>query len=181
MLVRMEREEMRAADADREVVAERLRTALGEGRIDLTEFDERLRLTYAAKTYGDLDGLLGDLPGVTPASAQQVAVPVEGSVTWAPRPDGRYPAATRRWLVDHWVPWAATFGITSTVWAVSAVAQSDLTYFWPAWVGGPWGAVLVVGTIAGLVNGEPQRWAAKQARKEAREREQAREIRDEDE
>ncbi|WP_232323762.1 DUF1707 SHOCT-like domain-containing protein [Catenuloplanes japonicus] len=177
----MGREEMRAADADREMVAERLRTALNEGRIDLAEFDERLQRAYGAKTYGELDGLLTDLPGVTPPSAQQLAVPADSAVEWAPRPDGRYPTATRRWLAENWTPWAATFGITSTVWAVSAVAQADLTYFWPAWVGGPWGAVLVVGTIAGLVNGEPQRWAAKQARKEARRREKAREIRDDDE
>jgi hypothetical protein len=40
-------------------------------------------------------------------------------------------------------------------------------YFWPGWVAGPWGAVLLVQTVTGLANGEPQRWAAKQARKQA--------------
>jgi hypothetical protein len=44
----------RAADADREAVAERLRIAAGDGRIDLAELDERLGLAYAAKTYGEL-------------------------------------------------------------------------------------------------------------------------------
>ena len=54
--------QMRAADADRERVAERLRAALEEGRLDLHEYDERLQGAYAAKTYGDLDALLTDLP-----------------------------------------------------------------------------------------------------------------------
>jgi hypothetical protein len=53
--------ESRAGDADREAVAERLRLAAGEGRIDLAELDERLGLAYAAKTYGELDVLVADL------------------------------------------------------------------------------------------------------------------------
>ena len=58
----MGRDEMRAADADRQAVADKLRAALDEGRLDLHEYDERLQRAYAAKTYGDLDGLLTDLP-----------------------------------------------------------------------------------------------------------------------
>jgi hypothetical protein len=52
----------RAGDADREAVAERLRIAAGDGRIDLTELDERLARAYAAKTYGQLEVLVADLP-----------------------------------------------------------------------------------------------------------------------
>jgi hypothetical protein len=52
----------RVADADREAVAETLRIAVGEGRIDLWELDERLGLAYSAKTYGDLEVLVADLP-----------------------------------------------------------------------------------------------------------------------
>ena len=69
MLAGMERRgDMRAGDADREAVAERLRAALSEGRLDLHEYDERLQRAYAAKTYADLDGLLDDLPGTVPAA-----------------------------------------------------------------------------------------------------------------
>jgi Domain of unknown function (DUF1707) len=53
--------EARAGDADREAVAERLRIAAGEGRIDLTELDERLGRAYGARTYRELDGLVADL------------------------------------------------------------------------------------------------------------------------
>lgn len=53
---------LRAADADRERVAERLRTSHAEGRLDLTEFQERLERCYAARTFGELAPLVGDLP-----------------------------------------------------------------------------------------------------------------------
>jgi hypothetical protein len=54
--------EIRAADADREQIAERLREAHGEGRLDLGEFQERLERCYEAKTVGDLGALVSDLP-----------------------------------------------------------------------------------------------------------------------
>jgi hypothetical protein len=53
---------LRISDADRHKVAELLRDAAGEGRIDLDELDERLEATYAAKTYGDLVPITIDLP-----------------------------------------------------------------------------------------------------------------------
>jgi hypothetical protein len=56
----------RAADADREAVAERLRFAAGEGRIEPWELDERLGQAYRAKTYGELAALLADLPPQPP-------------------------------------------------------------------------------------------------------------------
>jgi len=53
---------LRISDEDRHQVAEVLRLAAGEGRIDLDELDERLGATYAAKTYGDLVPITLDLP-----------------------------------------------------------------------------------------------------------------------
>ena len=47
---------------DRHQVAELLREAAGEGRLDIDELDERLEATYAAKTYGDLVPITADLP-----------------------------------------------------------------------------------------------------------------------
>ncbi len=57
----------RAADADRAAVAERLGIAAGEGRIDLDELDERVRLAYRARTYGQLRALVEDLPDRSPS------------------------------------------------------------------------------------------------------------------
>jgi hypothetical protein len=53
---------LRISDEDRHKVAEVLRRAAGEGRIDLEELDERLEATYAAKTYGELVPITADLP-----------------------------------------------------------------------------------------------------------------------
>jgi hypothetical protein len=56
------RSTVRASDADREHVAERLREAAGEGRLLAEELEERLTSAFRARTYGDLDPLLADLP-----------------------------------------------------------------------------------------------------------------------
>jgi len=55
--------QLRISDADRQQVAEVLRAAAGEGRIDLDELDERLEATWAARTYADLVPITVDLPG----------------------------------------------------------------------------------------------------------------------
>jgi hypothetical protein len=80
---------LRVSDDDRHRVAEVLRKAAGEGRLDLDELDERLEATFKAKTYGELVPITADLPvrgtdglpavppvappAVQPASAQAVA------------------------------------------------------------------------------------------------------------
>ncbi|MEO5709549.1 MAG: DUF1707 domain-containing protein, partial [Nocardioidaceae bacterium] len=53
---------LRISDDDRHKVAEVLRQAAGEGRIDLDELDQRLEAAYAAKTYGELVPITVDLP-----------------------------------------------------------------------------------------------------------------------
>jgi hypothetical protein len=167
----MGREEMRAADSDRQSVADRLRVALEEGRLDLHEYDERLQRAYAAKTYGDLQVLLTDLP----------AAPV-------PEPPRR-PAAddvTRRWLAQLWSGYFSVVGITVAIWLVAAIASGELQYFWPFWVAGPWGAILIWQTVSGLASHEPQKWQAqldkaerkKQLKKERKALERAREEED---
>jgi hypothetical protein len=54
--------DLRAADADRERIAERLRNSHAEGRLDIAEFQERLERCYEAKTLGELGELVRDLP-----------------------------------------------------------------------------------------------------------------------
>src|SRR5262245_10598716 len=54
--------QLRISDQDRHQVAEILREAAGDGRIDLTELDERLEATYAARTYADLVPITLDVP-----------------------------------------------------------------------------------------------------------------------
>jgi hypothetical protein len=60
--------QLRVSDADRHKVAEILRQAAGDGRIDLDELDERLEATFAAKTYADLVPITVDLPAHEPST-----------------------------------------------------------------------------------------------------------------
>ncbi len=70
--------DLRVSDAERQAVADQLSTAFGDGRLDQTEFDERLSQAMNAKTYRDLDGLLTDLPS-TQASGGAGLPPGGGS------------------------------------------------------------------------------------------------------
>ena len=54
--------QLRISDEERHQVAEILRRAAGEGRLDIDELDQRLEQTYAARTYADLVPITLDLP-----------------------------------------------------------------------------------------------------------------------
>lgn len=55
--------DLRVGDSEREQTADRLRSAHGEGRLDADEFQERIGRCYEAKTVGELQDLVADLPG----------------------------------------------------------------------------------------------------------------------
>ena len=76
---------MRVSDTDREQAADVLREAAGQGRLSLDELDERLELTYAAKTYADLATVTRDLPqGGAALSGAGAAAPA-GRIGGTPR------------------------------------------------------------------------------------------------
>ena len=82
---------MRASDQERDATVQRLQVAFAEGRLADQEFDERMRAALAARTHGDLDVLLTDLPAATaPVAPRTAATPVR-----APKP-GRYAVAYKR-------------------------------------------------------------------------------------
>jgi hypothetical protein len=137
---------MRAADSDRQYVADRLREALNEGRLDLGEYDDRLQRTYAARTYGELDKLLNDLPAVVPPAKAQVARTTPATPSAAP---DRRPVAP--WAIALWGSWLCTTVICFVIWALTGAG-----YPWPLWVAGPWGAVLLVRTVVAVASGDPE-------------------------
>jgi len=53
---------LRVSHEDRDQVAEQLRVAAGDGRLTADELDERLETALTARTYGELEVLLADLP-----------------------------------------------------------------------------------------------------------------------
>jgi hypothetical protein len=64
---------VRASDQDRDAVVQRVQQAFAEGRLDDTEFDERMRSALTARTHGELDVLLADLPAGTGPGPAPVA------------------------------------------------------------------------------------------------------------
>jgi hypothetical protein len=69
----------RASDRDRDAVVQRVQDAFAEGRLDDAEFDERMRAALNARTYGELDVLLTDLPAAAPAVVAPAALSKPGS------------------------------------------------------------------------------------------------------
>lgn len=103
---------LRVSDAEREVVASRLRDAAMEGRLTMTEVDERQALAYAARTGAHLIPLTSDLPEPPPQP-------------WRPGP---LTQRARQRLGVHAALVAVVAALLVTRWATGPVP-----WFWPAW------------------------------------------------
>ncbi|NKZ07248.1 DUF1707 SHOCT-like domain-containing protein [Actinomadura latina] len=68
---------VRASDAEREAVVERLRIASVEGRLTFEELTERTEAAYAAVSRGDLERITADLPGMGAPGANPAPVQVK--------------------------------------------------------------------------------------------------------
>ena len=138
-----DRPDMRASDADRQEVVERLRSALDDGRLKMDEYLERMGVAYEAVTYGDLVPLYRDLPEARLAVRPQPAAPpaqvpppkaevaMRGGFAGLPTP-----------LKVQWTIWATVVSINVVVWVLVSATTAQLIYPWPLWVAGPWGVVL---------------------------------------
>ena len=143
---------IRASDDDRERTAALLREHHAAGRLTIEEFNERLDKTYAAKTLGDLDELMSDLPvidlyrlpdaSLPPHYRRQI--PGSGSLAVAAggvsRPHGRFSPA---WQAA-WGSWFSITLLCFVIWALSGAG-----YVWPLWIAGPWGAVMLGRWVSG--------------------------------
>lgn len=143
----VQRDQFRASDDDRERVAAILRDAHAEGRLTRDEFDERLESTYAARTYHDLNSLLADLP----ASRAQLAKQVNGSLAPNPGPGPirqKARRAARTVLNAFWWIYAAVVTVNVVIWGSVTLATPESPPFWPIFVAGPWGAILLFAELA---------------------------------
>jgi hypothetical protein len=73
--------DLRASDADRDRIAGILREALAEGRLDAEEHAERIDLVYRAKTMGELEPVVRDLPATGDGAAPR---PASGAYSYGP-------------------------------------------------------------------------------------------------
>jgi hypothetical protein len=140
---------LRAADTDRAAVAEALGEHMSAGRLTVAEFDERLSRAYAAKTFGDLAELTADLPSLTPAKQAPAPRPQRVGGCGAPAAWGGHSRRSGTELAQAWRAWLTTALIVTSIWAATSLAAWEFHYFWPVWVIGPWGAVLLAQTIGG--------------------------------
>ncbi|MEV1023856.1 DUF1707 domain-containing protein [Streptomyces sp. NPDC050264] len=111
--------DLRASDADRDRIADILREALAEGRLDAEEHAERIDGVYRAKTVGELEPLVRDLPGAqeprpTAAAGFTPHQPAPGTVPPVPSENlvAVFSSTTRRgrWRVGRRTHAYAVFG-----------------------------------------------------------------------
>lgn len=155
---------LRAGDADRQRVADRLRQALDEGRLTVLEYDERLRAAYAALTYGELTEVTSDLPAPAPASA---STPVRSADARAAEAGSATPpGSAKAYLVRQGRAWLGGAVVTNGIWA--ATSGLDWHHYWPGVVLPIW----AVGVAAKLISGkyredEDKNWERLERRRQA--------------
>ncbi|MFC5994584.1 DUF1707 domain-containing protein [Pseudonocardia hispaniensis] len=132
-------DDLRASDADRRAVQDRLQWAHGEGLLDLNEFDARTRAAWDSKTRGELARLTADLPARPRSPARpRVFSDTAGGVTM-------------RVLT---IVFASIAVVNLIVWGL-LVLTIGWVYPWWVWTAAPPGAVLGVLYLAGI--GRPDR------------------------
>ena len=88
---------MRASHAERDSTADVLKAGYAEGRLDQQEFDRRMGLAQSAVTQGELQRLIGDLPG---GAFTEPAPPPAVPAVYAPHHPvpGPYAIPVRPWM-----------------------------------------------------------------------------------
>lgn len=131
--------EMRASDGDREKIVGRLRDAHVEGRLSADEFEDRLNAAYSAQTYGELEPLIRDIPVMRTHKTPDIVRPQQTPV---PPPRGKGDSGDTAMRV-LWTIWACAVSLNLVIWVLVSLGNGRLEYFWPMWVAGPAGAVLL--------------------------------------
>jgi hypothetical protein len=146
---------LRASDSDRTAVATALGEHMAAGRLTLAEYEERLTQVYETKTFGGLAALTADLP-----PTRGTRTPAASPTKQQPAPVGVCGPSSSGWGGDAhaWEAWRRTAIIVISIWAITSLANWELISFWPLWVLGPWGAVLLARTVtAGRHDGRGDR------------------------
>ena len=134
---------MRASDSDRERTASLLREHHAAGRLDAAEFNDRLDKAFEAKTMGDLDALLADLPGIDlyrlpaasirPAPPGAIRPPAGGGSALSRRGEG----AISQQRAVTWGSWAAISSLLFVTWLGLGLLSGGA-----AWI--PWFLLIVI-------------------------------------
>jgi hypothetical protein len=134
---------LRASDADRDRTAQLLREHHAVGRLTAEEFNERLEKAFEARTLGELDALLADLPAIDLYQLPSAGIrPVRrGGSGPRLRPDGMALPS----LDATWGGWLLGSALLVVVWAVIAIQIGGLAWVpWFALIAGPWALGLAI-------------------------------------
>jgi len=139
---------IRASDADRERTATLLREHHAQGRLTPEEFSERVDMTFAAKTIGDLDALLADLPGIDlyrlPAHDIRPAPPGARRNRGGSAMDRRGEGPVTPRGAAAWAAWAAISTALFVAWlGVGLISGGAAWIPWFLLVVIPWAMVIV--------------------------------------
>lgn len=135
---------IRASDAERDRFVRELGRHLGDGRLDLAEYDERVAQVYRSPTREELQSVLTDLPASKPVPDKKSAMR---------RSRSRFPI----WQRIEGSAWLGVSTLVLVIWAAISLGAGTFTYFWPIWVIGPWGAVLALRAATGIEAGRCHR------------------------
>ena len=156
---------IRASDHDRDRTAALLREHHAAGRLTLEEFNERLDKVYTAKTMGELDALMADLPAIDlyqlpDASLRRVRPGGErgggeGGGGGNPRlpwlhPPGAFMATHGSFSPAWRAAWGTWLSISSICFFVWLVTGGSLANPWFLWIVGPWGLLMLGRWITGV-------------------------------
>ncbi len=131
---------LRASDRDRDVVTGVLVEAYADGRLTREEYDERAGAAAAAKTLGELPGLIGDLVPQTPVVARHLGLPDAGAL---------HAGAVQHWESQRRQALTAFVLPTLICWAIWVMVGlgSDAGAFHATF---PWPLFVMLGTGARL-------------------------------
>lgn len=135
--------ELRASDADRELVIALLSEAAGDGRLTLAEHAERSGRALAAQTLGELAGLTTDL---ALPSAQPIKLYSKRSVTAIFARERR----EGRWVVPETLPATAFFG-TVVLDLRGAMLQSERVVIYATAIAGQVRLIVPAGVAVEMV------------------------------
>jgi hypothetical protein len=151
---------IRASDQDRDRTAALLREHHAAGRLTLEEFNERLDKVYAAKTVGELDALMADLPAIDlyqlpDASLRRMRGGGERGGGGDPRlpwfrPPGALMAAHGSFSPAWRAAWSSWLSISSICFFVWLVTGGSLASPWFLWIVGPCGLLMLGRWITGV-------------------------------
>jgi hypothetical protein len=135
---------IRASDADRDRATALLREHHAAGRLTAEEFHERMDAALDAKTLGELDELLSDLPAIDlyrlpdETLRRPARLPHQSLVPKDPGTLARFPPGSV--AVGAW---AVVTGTLIAIWAVAAVVGVGTWFPWWLLVAIPWIWVMI--------------------------------------